>query len=647
MAENKITIELDVEGNAKIELKAASDAVIKFGKDTEEAAKKSSAAFQVFQGVLSADLLVAGLGKIKDAALKLFDVFITQGIHAAQEQENAINRLNSALLSAGQFTPQASKELQEFATQLQRTTKFADETTLEVASLIESLAGLDSKGLQRATKAAIDLASALKKDVSEAALIVAKAAEGNVIALGKLGIQIKKGTSDSQTFANALDELEKRFGGRAVSDLNTFSGSIAAIANNFNDLQESAGNAVIKNGAILAVLKEVNKILVDLQDSFQRNGSSVSDFITQGVLKGIDALSLFVSGIEATIVSFLKLEQIFVGAQGTISAFTDNVTFGMTEAGKRAEESAVKFAELGKTIQSLEAGNTSFDAIQEKLQLIKDAAEAGAAAAENENAIAENADQQKAIRDERRKAALEEQLQREQEVTDKRVQQLLEENQKLSDIGDQSSKNRISVNQFELDLILENERAFSKSSIAITQARARETEKIEKERVQVIQSALSGLAQFQNSKVKELAAIGKVAAIANATISTYEGAAKALAVIPFPFGFVAAAAVVAAGLANVAKIAGVDLVGGIDEVPAGFANDSFRANLSSGERVVPADTNVGLKQMIEDSKGQKEILSAIYERLGNLEHSTVVNIGNRELVNTMQDSINAGRRLYL
>lgn len=63
----------------------------------------------------------------------------------------------------------------------------------------------------------------------------------------------------------------------------------------------------------------------------------------------------------------------------------------------------------------------------------------------------------------------------------------------------------------------------------------------------------SGLASLQNSNIKELAAAGKAAAIAQATINTYEGATKALAQGGI-MGPVMAAIIVANGLSQVAQI---------------------------------------------------------------------------------------------
>lgn len=68
--------------------------------------------------------------------------------------------------------------------------------------------------------------------------------------------------------------------------------------------------------------------------------------------------------------------------------------------------------------------------------------------------------------------------------------------------------------------------------------------------------ALGQIATLQESSSTELAAIGKAAAISQATIDGYLAVQNALAQVPYPFNFAAAALVGVAAAANVAKIAG-------------------------------------------------------------------------------------------
>ena len=93
--------------------------------------------------------------------------------------------------------------------------------------------------------------------------------------------------------------------------------------------------------------------------------------------------------------------------------------------------------------------------------------------------------------------------------------------------------------------------------------------------------ALSSL----NSSAKGSAKLSKRLAQGSAIIDTYAGANKALASGPPPWNFIAAAAVIAAGLANVVKIESTEFAqGGI--VPGAGNRDTVPAMLTPGEVVL-------------------------------------------------------------
>ena len=128
-----------------------------------------------------------------------------------------------------------------------------------------------------------------------------------------------------------------------------------------------------------------------------------------------------------------------------------------------------------------------------------------------------------------------------------------------------------------------------------------------KTRYAAARTALDALASLQSSKSKEMAAVGKAAAISLATIDTYAaatGAFKALSGIPFVgpvLAFAAAAAIMTAGFANVARIAGTPLAeGGV--VPATSGGLLARvAEGGSAEAIIPLD----------DSRAQEKIRTAM------------------------------------
>lgn len=110
-------------------------------------------------------------------------------------------------------------------------------------------------------------------------------------------------------------------------------------------------------------------------------------------------------------------------------------------------------------------------------------------------------------------------------------------------------------------------------------------------RLQSAQSFFGELAGLQSSSIKEVAAIGKAAAIAQATIDGYVAVQKALASAPPPWNYALAAAVAVKTGMQVASIASTNVgnfaTGGQFMVDGrgGVDNNNINMNVSRGERV--------------------------------------------------------------
>lgn len=107
---------------------------------------------------------------------------------------------------------------------------------------------------------------------------------------------------------------------------------------------------------------------------------------------------------------------------------------------------------------------------------------------------------------------------------------------------------------------------------------------------------ITEVAKLAQSENKKLAAVGKAAAIAEATMNTYQGATKALAQGGF-WGIAMAAAVVANGLASVAKISGVALAKGgvVEATPGGVP--AIIGEGGSDEAVLPLDSQQAMARV--------------------------------------------------
>lgn len=102
--------------------------------------------------------------------------------------------------------------------------------------------------------------------------------------------------------------------------------------------------------------------------------------------------------------------------------------------------------------------------------------------------------------------------------------------------------------------------------------------KLEKMKQKAKADILRNLSSLMNTENRKMFEVGKAAAIGQSIMNTYQGATKALAEVPYPYNFVAAASVVAAGLNNVNNIrsqsfggagAGAASTGGAEGVGAG------------------------------------------------------------------------------
>jgi ribosomal protein S9 len=105
-------------------------------------------------------------------------------------------------------------------------------------------------------------------------------------------------------------------------------------------------------------------------------------------------------------------------------------------------------------------------------------------------------------------------------------------------------------------------------------------------RTQMVGSALGSFAQL-NAAMKGNMTLTRRLLQAQAIMDTYAGADRALGAYPPPWSFIAAAAVIAQGLANVAAIQAQGFAsGGWVSGPGGSRSDAVPARLSAGERVL-------------------------------------------------------------
>lgn len=257
------------------------------------------------------------------------------------------------------------------------------------------------------------------------------------------------------------------------------------------------------------------------------------------------------------------------------------------------------------------------------------------------------ANEQKLITEEEFQAAklsLEEQtrIAREQ-AAEKELDSLLARNELLRQLDEEANADEIARNKAKANALLAGEKVSQKRILEEKVKRQKKEQELDQLRVQQTSQVFGNLASLSQTGNKTLFAIGKAAAIAQSTINASQAITRALAEGgPFLGPILAASIAVKTGV-EISKIASTNLQRGLTEVPGGFPNDTFPANLSSGERVVSSEQNRDLKEFISSNRSNGNMLAAILDRLGNLEGSISIQVGGRTIVETINDEIRGGR----
>lgn len=200
-----------------------------------------------FTGLATGIAAAAGAGLLLGLAMERAVAGFKKFVDEAAGAQQATTKLSIALGSTGQFSAAAVSHVQDLAGELQELTTFSDDAAIGASALIAQIGRLSGGDLDRATKAAADLAAALGIDLQSAAMLVAKAAAGSTTMLGRYGIVLDEGIPKAEKFAAALAQIESKFGGTATLAANTYTGALAQLKNAIGEVAEAAGGGFLQS----------------------------------------------------------------------------------------------------------------------------------------------------------------------------------------------------------------------------------------------------------------------------------------------------------------------------------------------------------------------------------------------------------------
>jgi hypothetical protein len=252
----KITFDADFD-ELKKGVKGAQNEVEGFGSKVGDFAKKAGAAF-----ALAGAAAAAYAGKL-----------LIDGVKSAIADEAAQAKLAATL---GNVTGATDTQVKAIEEQILQTSLLTGLTDDELRPSLDRLirATKDADKAQRLQAVAIDVAAGSGKSLEAVTNAMARAAEGNTAALGRLGV----GLSAAQLKTMSMDEvtaaLAKTFEGQASKQADTFQGKMARLTVAFDEAKETVGSYVL---------------------------DAITPLISSFVDKGIPAIQNFASGLSVTL----------------------------------------------------------------------------------------------------------------------------------------------------------------------------------------------------------------------------------------------------------------------------------------------------------------------------------------------------------
>ena len=229
--------------------------VDQFGRSLNKAdndTKGFASSVKKYGKIAAAAFVVAG------AAAAAYAVKIgIDGVKAAVEDEASQKQLAIALRNTTNATDAQIASTEEYITKQQLAFGVAD-TKLRPALANLARATSDVGKAQELTNLALDISASTGRDLETVSLTLAKAYNGNIGALTKLGIPLDENIKKTKDFNVVQDELVRLFGGAAKANTETYAGQLAIVTERIGELKESIGVALLPT--MKTLLEEVNKV---------------------------------------------------------------------------------------------------------------------------------------------------------------------------------------------------------------------------------------------------------------------------------------------------------------------------------------------------------------------------------------------------
>lgn len=238
-AETNIKAIITAEDKASHVLKGFGDSVGSLGGLVEKGLKTAAI------GIAAAGAAATGFG--------------VMAVKAFSESQDVLAQTNAVIRSTGGVAGVTADQVTKLSHSFQQTTKFSDETIQSGENLLLTFTSIGKDIFPQATQVMLDMSQALGQDTKNSAIQLGKALQDPILgvtALRRVGVNFTQSQQDMiaglvesghklDAQKLILKELQTEFGGSAEAAGNTFSGKLAILKNNLNDVEETIGGVIV------------------------------------------------------------------------------------------------------------------------------------------------------------------------------------------------------------------------------------------------------------------------------------------------------------------------------------------------------------------------------------------------------------------
>jgi len=364
MAENEVTIELNVDGDA------AKKSLDKFKTESDKTFKSIEK---------SAGNVTDSLKKIGIQALGAVAGFVAirKAIDEAVSEEKSIRALGLAMASTGEYSEQAAAGMAEFATALGEVSGVDDDVIRDMLTLAKSF-GITNDEAKKLVDAATDLSAVTGVDVETAVRQLGGTLDGSVGKIGLLGAEFRNLTSDQLKNGQAITLLNSRYGDAAETLGETFGASLSRLKNSFDDALKEVGKTIIGDESI----KQLINTLIEGLKTIAPAIAFVTKIIIEVVATAVEGLGYIVTaaamagealgsalGLDSVSEAAVKTQQMFF----KVSEAINKTRFSMAETDKSGDKFSATLDKVNKSAIKARSSIANTGAEFEKLKAEGDA----------------------------------------------------------------------------------------------------------------------------------------------------------------------------------------------------------------------------------------------------------------------------------